>query len=286
MALYACGEDDLVYASDAEKGKLYGCLDCFGPVKVRKGKGRFPHFYHLQASPQCRLYSKSEDHLRAQIQLQKLFPQGILQIERPFPEIGRVADLCWEKEKIIFEIQCSPVSLQEAQSRIRDYRTFGFRVVWLLDDKRYNRRILRPSEEFLRRRSCYYIDIKQGLTSICYDQFEIQDGTRRLKRGRRLTIDLQKPIPVPNQVWEKERFPEQIHHLSQQCEIHFYGDRIDKARLSYRISAFAISMENWRFLESHFIKKRKRYGKLKEWVRKWIGRPYNDLLMKILRRFN
>lgn len=289
MALYACGEDDLIYASDAEKGKEYGCLDCFGPVKVRRGsgkKGSFPHFYHLQPSPQCRLYSKSEDHLRAQIQIQKLFPPGIIQIERPFPEIGRVADLCWEKEKIIFEVQCSPVSLEEAQSRIRDYRTVGFRAVWLLDDKRYNRRVLRPSEAFLRSHSCYYINIKQGLTSLCYDQFEIHDGSRRLKRGRPLVIDLQRPSQIPTAVWDKERFPEQILLLSQQCEIHFFGDRIDKARLSYRIPSLAIAMENWRFLQSHLIKKRKRPSKMADWVRKWIALPYNELLMIILRRFN
>src|SRR5438128_1692203 len=129
MAHYAYDIDDLIYSADAEPGKVYWCLDCYGPVKRRRGKGYFPHFYHISPSPRCRLYSKTEDHLLAQLQLQKKFPQGILQIERPFLTINRVADICWEKEKIVFEIQCSLIKPLEAEERIRDYRALGYEVV-------------------------------------------------------------------------------------------------------------------------------------------------------------
>ena len=33
MALYACGEEDLVFAGQAEKNSTYRCLDCFAPIK-------------------------------------------------------------------------------------------------------------------------------------------------------------------------------------------------------------------------------------------------------------
>ncbi len=277
MALYAVDEDDLIFASHAEKGKSYLCMECFGPVKIRRGKDRFPHFYHLRSAPQCRLYSKSEDHLRAQIQLQKSFPPDVLQIERTFPDIGRVADLCWEHRKIVFEIQCSPLSVQEAKSRIGDYWTAGYRTVWLLDDKRYNRRILRPAEEFLRENLCYYVSIKQGLESLYYDQFEIFELGRRVRRGARMKIDLQKPYRLPDRAWNKEAFPSQVLHPRG---LYFYGDRSHKALLSHTKPSLSIAMQNWRFLEINFAKKKRKPGLAEEWLKKWIGWPYLWLLNK------
>src|SRR5690348_8116797 len=107
MALYASDGDDYIFAADAAPGGSYRCLDCLAPVKARRGANRIPHFYHLQRSPRCHLYSKSEDHLILQLQLQKLLNCDTAQIERPFFPIHRIADILWDKEKIAFEIQCS-----------------------------------------------------------------------------------------------------------------------------------------------------------------------------------
>lgn len=285
MALYACGEEDLVFAGQAEKNSTYRCLDCFAPVKVRRGRDRFPHFYHLRSAPSCRLYSKSEDHLRAQLQIQKSFPEGALKIECPFLSIGRIADLCWESRKIIFEIQCSPIDVREAEKRNEDYRSAGFSLVWLLDDKRYNRRILRPAEEFLRGGLCYFIHIKQGLSSDCYDQFEIFSLGARVKKGPRLKIDLQRPLLAPQRLKEEDRFPKQILSLAGRAPLHFYGDRLDKARLSYRTASWRVSLENWRFLELFLPRKANRRHPVKEWLFRWIGAPYLNLLNRLLNQF-
>src|SRR5271168_712072 len=100
MALYAYDEEILVYAAHAEERRSYQCSHCRKPVKVRKGPSRIPHFYHLSLSPSCRLYSKSQDHLLAQLAIQKLLPPGEAVLEKPFLDILRVADVIWEPKKI------------------------------------------------------------------------------------------------------------------------------------------------------------------------------------------
>ncbi len=262
MALYAVDDDDLIFAAHAEAGKTYWCLDCFGPVKRRLGRQRFPHFFHTQPAPSCRLYSKTEDHLLAQLQLQRHFPPGALQIERPFLNISRVADLCWENEKIVFEVQCSPLSETEAQKRTEDYRSQGYEAVWLLDDKRYNGRILRPAEAYLRRQATYYLRLKPGLFSEYYDQFEVFSEGRRTKKGRKLPIDLQKvrrKFPI-----QKETFPQQIVQMGS--PIYFLGDRF------HRAASYPLARQNWRALESQLQEKVVRApSRWKRWLRRMIA---------------
>ncbi len=275
MALYAVDDADLIHAGHAEPGKVYWCLDCFGPVKKRRGKKPFPHFYHLKPSPQCRLYSKTENHLLAQIQLQKFFPEGVLQIERPFIEIGRVADICWEQEKIVFEVQCSSLTEKEAEMRISDYRSTGYEVVWLLDDKRYNRRVARPGEEYLRRHSAYYLSIQRGLNSKYYDQFEIFARGLRVKKGNPMPVDFRKIRLMPRKTFPENLFPKQIIQLS--CIKYFHGDRLHRALQNH-----ILTMQNWRALEIHFAKTTP--SKLKQWLRRHIFAPYLAFLEKLIRQ--
>jgi competence protein CoiA len=274
MALYAVDDDDLIYAGHAEAGKTYWCLDCFGPVKRRKGKTWIPHFYHLKPSPSCRLYSKTEDHLLAQLHLQKEFPEGTLQIERPFTKISRIADVCWEKEKIVFEIQCSPISERELEARIHDYGSVGYGVVWLLDDRRYNKRIAKPAEEFARRHATYFISIKRGLSTICYDQFEIFAEQKRVKRGKRMPIDLQKIRRLGHVHFDKDLFPKQVIDL--QVSFSFQGDRMYRALQNHRLA-----MQNWRALEILLTKKTRKPKKWLVWLHRHIIHPYKLLIWKL-----
>ena len=277
MALYAVNEDDLIHASDAEPRKIYWCMDCFGPVKRRRGRLRFPHFYHVSPAKQCRLYSKTQDHLLVQIQIQKSFPSGIIQIERPFSKINRVADLCWENEKIVFEIQCSLMSPKEAEMRIHDYRSIGYEVVWLLDDKKYNKRIIRPVEKYLREKSAYYMTIKQGLTSNFYDQFEIFAEGKRVKKGKKLQIDLKCIRNRPNIFFSEKHFPKQIVNL--QCKKYFYKDRTHKALLNN-----TLAMQNWRALEIHFVKKHKKPNLIRKFFTNYVSSPYLRLLETLINK--
>jgi len=126
-----------------------------------------------------------------QLQLQKKMPE--IELEKPFHSILRIADLCWERHKIVFEIQCSPISIKEAYERKRDYALEGYELIWLLDDKRYNKKILRPSEGFLRGQACYFFSSTTGLV---YDQFELVVERSRLLKGPPLPIDLLTPTPI------------------------------------------------------------------------------------------
>jgi competence protein CoiA len=269
MALYAVNDDDLIHAADAEPGKIYWCTDCFGPVKKRGGRRRFDHFYHLKTSPSCRLYSKTEDHLMAQLQLQKKFPEGTLQLEKPFIKINRVADVCWEKEKIVFEIQCSQLSEKEAEMRIQDYRSIGYETVWLLDDKRYNKRVIRPAEDYLRKRSTYYLSIRRGVS---YDQFEVFSEGRRVKRGKEMPVDLQKICRGPKKSFSEELFPKQIAQLD--THQYFHGDRLFRAHQNHRLT-----MLRWRTLEIQAIQPKKSTS----WFRRYIAGPYVNFLERMLR---
>lgn len=285
MALYAFDEDDLIFAAHAEKGKIYWCLDCYGPVKKRYGRyenGRFPHFYHVKPAPLCRLHSKTEDHLRAQLQLQKIFPEGSLQLERTFIDINRIADVCWEKEKIIFEIQCAPITEKEVEMRTRDYRTKGYEVVWLLDEKRYNKRVLRPAEAYLRSLCTYYVSIKPGLFSEYYDQFEVFSEGKRVKKGHPFLLNLQQVRNAPKISFNKELFPQQILKLNGAR--YFYGDRLSRALHAPKNPYFAAAMQKWRMAEIQLSKITPKTSKLKKFLYRYIGVPYLFLLRQVLKQ--
>lgn len=277
MAFFAVDDDHLIDAWEAIPGKVYWCLDCFGPVKKRKGRrrrerGHFFHFYHLKPSAGCRLYSKSEDHLIAQLELRRLFPQGVLQIERPFIPIDRVADACWEKEKVVFEIQCTSLSEKEAEIRMRDYKSQGYDVIWLLDDKRYNKRVCRPAEAFLRTRSAYYISIRR---MEIYDQFEVFFEGKRVRKGRPLPIDLRRIYRAPDTTFCEDRYPQQIVKL-QVCR-HFYGDRLSKAlRFSTSMLQEKAIEDGWKIRKPHPILK---------WLKKYVADPYVRWLEAQVRRY-
>lgn len=243
MALYALDREELISADDALHKKAYCCLECRGALQVRQGRRR-RHFYHVKTSPQCRLYSKSEAHLLLQLQVQNKFCEGEIVIERPFPSIGRIADLCWDRCKIIFEIQCSFIAQKEAEERMVDYASLGYTVIWLLDDRRFNRRHLSPTELFLRNTSCYYIHYQKTKLSLFYDQFELIQQNRRLRTGIKLPVFLTRPRTIPQTPLLGE-IPEQIKRRQESWRLFFEGDLFHKALLSQTSRSIAISMQNW-----------------------------------------
>ncbi len=254
MALYASEQDIPISAWDAEKKGVYKCLQCFGPVKARKGRNRLPHFYHLAPSPSCRLYSKSEDHLLLQLQIQKDFPHGEILMEKPLLKINRVADLLWEKKKIAFEIQCSLLSLPEAEWRTKEYKTAGYEIVWILDDRIFNKKKLRPAETFLRDRLSFFASFHRYSRSDVYDQFEFFLQGKRIKKGKKIPIDLTKIHPTPPTEWPNE-LPRQIGKRIAHSVWYFERDLIHRTLLSKR-GFFKSSLQNWVALETLSEQKR------------------------------
>jgi competence protein CoiA len=248
MALYAYDGKKYIFAADAEGGILYQCLECHRPVKVRRVRNRISHFFHLKKSPYCRLYSKSEDHLFIQLQIQQLLPPETTQMECPLASICRIADLLWEKEKIVFEIQCSSIEISEAQNRISDYQKLGYKIVWLLDDRVFNKPFVRPAEAFLRNQTAYFFSFRKNQPASFYDQMEIIGERKRLRKGESLLIDLSKPTPVPSLEWPVD-LPTQIQRRIKISEFYFPGDILHKAIQSPLNSATVLHLEKWRRLE-------------------------------------
>lgn len=194
MALYALDEEsNLIFATNANSSRKYRCLECRGLVQKRSGLHKRAHFCHLGRSPQCRLHSKSIDHLVLQTRLKESIPE--LEIERPFPAILRIADLAWERQKIVFEIQCSLILPVETEKRRKDYAQEGYHLVWLLDDRLFNKKKLRIAEDLLRKKAGYFISFGKALV---YDQFEVIDEGTRLSKGPPLITDLSEPLRLPS----------------------------------------------------------------------------------------
>jgi len=187
MQLYALEGACTVPASSARKGKTYSCLECRQPVQLKKGMRRQPHFYHIRRKPLCRQHRKSLAHLLLQLHLKCLI-SGI-SLEKPFPSIGRIADAVWEDERIVFEIQCSPISRDEALGRISDYTSIGYQTVWILHEGKFGGRILTPAELELRKGTCYY-----AKKTFIYDQFEVIRGNKRVFKGPPLPVEIYKPL--------------------------------------------------------------------------------------------
>lgn len=235
MQLYALdGTEGPILATNAERQKSYRCPECAGVLRVRGGSHRQAHFYHLRVPPNCSQHKKGLPHIYTQLLAHQLLPPGECILEKSFPEIGRIADVAWEKKKIIFEIQCSPISLTEVQERCRDYESLGFRVIWVLHEKRFNKRKRGSVEAFLRNCPCYFTNMNEAGKGIIYDCFEICRGARRVYQGMPLKVDIASPVDLPASSITED-FPQAIR---QRRALYFEGDLVDRILKSPEESIF------------------------------------------------
>lgn len=191
MQLYAFDlKKQLVSAHQALKKIDYQCLECEQIIRLRGGPQRQRHFYHLEPTPFCRQHQKGPVHLELQFYILRSLPLGDCQMECSFPSIRRIADIAWLSQKIVFEIQCSPISAEEVLSRNRDYQKLGWKVVWILHDQRYNQIRLSTAELALRSSPHFFSNMNRMGEGIIYDQFDICEKGIRLKRLSPLPVNL------------------------------------------------------------------------------------------------
>lgn len=242
MQLFALDSQyQLTAASKARKQQNYTCLECQGPVRLRSGLHRQAHFFHLKPSLTCRLSAKSMAHLQVQCYLQKALPPGDCQLEMRFPSIGRIADAAWISKKIIFEVQCSPISAEEVRGRLSDYASVGYQVVWILHDKLYNHYRLSAAELTLRTSPYYFTNMNgEGRGSI-YDQFDVwARGVRRRKLAP-LPIDITHPQVIP--AIDSKDVPVMWVERAQSWPLHFAGDLIAQGLASSEYVTLACQTE-------------------------------------------
>lgn len=274
MQLYAKDfNDTLIAASKALRHFNYQCLECGEKVRVRGGLHRHSHFFHLKpAASLCKLHAKGMDHLEVQNHLLKLLPDGEAFLEHSFTEIGRIADVAWPVKKLIFEVQCSPISSQEIKQRTQAYRSIGYQVVWILHDKQFNRLRLSAAELSLQTIPHFFTNIDNNGNGLIYDQYSIFKKGMRMGKLERLPIDLSKPRQLTREI--SIEIPPVLKKRITHWPFYFSGDLIDRSMGLSNYLSLAIQPEN----------KKSLWKRMKGWLWRFIGRPYTLLLQFFLER--
>lgn len=211
MQLYAISESGAIFAADAKKKKNYQCAECGSSVRVRRGAFRKPHFFHIRKNSHCREANKSLLHLELQKHLLSLLGEGAA-MEVPFSSINRIADVFWPSKKVVFEIQCSPMSEEEAKARSYDYASLGLQVVWLLRD-----RVFRKNRHFLRQQGAYLFREEKKGRFFLYDEWNPFSSP--------YPVSLHLPKEVPQEI-SKNIPPPLLPRL--QKTFYFTGDLLDR----------------------------------------------------------
>lgn len=235
----------VINARRAQRQQNYRCLECKQDVRLRGGPHRQPHFYHFEPTIFCRQHGKGAIHLKIQHFFVNQLSPGDCILEYPFPTIGRIADVAWLSQKIVFEIQYSAISGEEALARNRDYQKEGWTVVWILHDHRYNQIRLSAVEMALEHSPHFFTNMDQFGKGLIYDQFDLKDKGLRLSRLSSLPIDIKN---ISHQTDQKS-FP--LLHLENRAKnwpYYFAGD----------FMSLFLSRVNSEYLEKAFLLEKRR----------------------------
>ncbi len=198
MQLIALDEQNQrILAHEAQKPLCYKCPECNAPVRVRGGPFRRLHYYHSARSNRCNQSGKSLEHLAIQLFIQQNLPSGEGELEVFFKTIRRIADVAWHQKKLIFEIQCSPISPEEIEARNQDYASLGYQVIWILHENRYNRPQLSPVEKYLFTSPYYFTNINKQGKGMIYDQLYQYNGLKKVWLTKRLPLQITTPQKIP-----------------------------------------------------------------------------------------
>lgn len=112
------------------KRQVYYCPACHGEVILKAGSIKIPHFAHRRKTD-CDFYSENESltHLKGK-QLLYEWSQKQARLEVGLPAIKQRPDLLLDK--IAIEFQCSPLSIQRLQERIKGYQEIALPQWWIL----------------------------------------------------------------------------------------------------------------------------------------------------------
>lgn len=229
MQLFALDDNQrIISAKKGQKGVEYFCRECHSPIRLRGGLHTQLHFYH-SAKSTCRQSQKSIYHIRTQQFIMEMIGDDTVEVERRFDSIGRIADVVWEKEKLIFEVQCSWIAKEEIFWRNKDYMSLGYKVIWILHEMRFNR--LKPSgaEKYLQGLPHYFTNMDQKGNGFIYDQISCFEKGIRKKWGKLTDVRLDLPRTKGGNAHSKNIFPvpAAIRSRFHSSSVYFSGDFID-----------------------------------------------------------
>lgn len=280
--------DTLIFAENANKHQDYQCVECRQIVRLRRGIHRKAHYYHIQPNRICKQHTKGMPHLMLQQFLQNILPEGEAELECRFASIGRIADVAWHPKKLIYEIQCSPISAEEIKARNQSFASLGYQIVWIFHDVRYNQYRLSAAENSIIDQPHYYSDMNDEGEGKIYDQFSIIANGRRVQRLPILSIDLSTPKFLNDvALRSRKKLPFILQRRAKNWPLIFSGDTIDcslnpvsecgpQAELALVLNGLVAQNNRLSFL--NLLKHPKNF------FREWIARPYNGVLKLILER--
>ncbi|MCO4573924.1 competence protein CoiA [Streptococcus infantarius subsp. infantarius] len=165
------------------KKQAFTCPACHSPVRLRHGQIIRPHFAHVFLE-NCDFYSENEsdEHLQLKAGLyQSLSQSEKVVVEAVLPELYQVADIL-VNDNLALEVQCSRLSEKRLRERTASYHKAGFNVLWLLGEKLWLGKRLRP----LQRHFLYFsqnmgfhlweLDAKKRLVRLHYLIYEDWHG--------------------------------------------------------------------------------------------------------------
>lgn len=295
MQIYALDSSSvLIFADDANKHQDYQCVECYQTIRLRRGLHRKAHFYHVVPNRTCKQHAKGMPHLMLQQYLKNIMPQGEVELECQFETIGRIADVAWHPKRLVYEIQCSPISAEEVMKRNENYASMGYQVVWIFHDERYNQHRLSAAEDFLRDQPHYFSDMNAEGEGKIYDQFSMIINGRRVRRLPILPIDpsLPKFLKFPNVLKGMvNKLPFILHRRANMWPVFFSGDTIDSCinfegqssnhtdnQKELVLQLQELSSQQGRLPIVHLWKNRKQL------FQEYVLRPYLSLIKLILER--
>ena len=169
--------------------------------------------------------NKTATHQAIQDKIESFFPPLSCRQELPFPTIRRVADIVHLQQKLVFEVQYSPISLQELQNRQRDYYSQGYYVIWILHDHTFNQSQLSPAENYLLHFPHYFTNIDTNGEGVIYDQPSIiEEQSRRIRLPQKVVNFTYNFSVFPK---EQTKLPEYFQKRFKFFNIYFKDDYID-----------------------------------------------------------
>ena len=206
-------------AIDATHRVDYYCPECRGVVRVRRGEERVAHFFHKNEGTSCHLRLKDGIHEAVQSWLVSALGPSACTLECHFPSISRVADVAFHPQKIVFEVQVSPIKPEEAIQRTLDYWSLGWHVIWLLHAATFGRSKASPFEKILLPIPHYFTDIGYR-TGKLWDELSAVRGERRfwyVFPPQRHTIDdlAVEILRPPQNSLEATGFPQTAHQCAE-----------------------------------------------------------------------
>ncbi|MBN4067248.1 hypothetical protein JYU14_04110 [Simkania negevensis] len=229
MQLFAYSQtNSLTSAHKAIKGQDYRCMECGEVLRARSGALLRAHFYHLTHNRLCRQSNKSATHIEVQHYFLQQLGKESCSLEKRFPSIQRIADVVWEKKKIVFEIQCSSITAEEVQQRIADYHSLGYCTIWILHTKRFNKERITAAERFLKHASLfYYTNITPHNQGSVYDQYDLVHKGKRYNRSVSFPITLSSPKSCLQEEKQLSLLPIFLQRRAESNDLFFEGDLID-----------------------------------------------------------